>query len=322
MSNTPIDRRIAREAANWFVRLQNSSAGAAEHAAGAEWRARHADHERAWQLAERFSGRAQQLAGDAGRAALERPRSLERRQVLKTLALLIVAAPLGFAAHRSLPWREWQADERTATGEQRTLHLPDGGQIRLNTGSAVDIAYDDNVRRVRLIAGEMLFEVPHEQARRPFIVDTAEAEITLLGSRLLVRQYPQSTYLAALEGAVQIRPRLSRGDDGLMRLAAGQQTRVNSLAAEPAIALAQNRLDWLSNVLRAEKMRLDDFITELDRYRPGLLRCDPAVAGLLISGTFQLRDTDQILRALSQTLPVDIHYRTSYWVTITAREKV
>lgn len=322
MSNTPIDRRIAREAANWFVRLQNSSADAAEHAAGAEWRARHADHERAWQLAERFSGRAQQLAGDAGRAALERPRSLERRQVLKTLALLIVAAPLGFAAHRSLPWREWQADERTATGEQRTLHLPDGGQIRLNTGSAVDIAYDDNVRRVRLIAGEMLFEVPHEQARRPFIVDTAEAEITLLGSRLLVRQYPQSTYLAALEGAVQIRPRLSRGDDGLMRLAAGQQTRVNSLAAEPAIALAQNRLDWLSNVLRAEKMRLDDFITELDRYRPGLLRCDPAVAGLLISGTFQLRDTDQILRALSQTLPVDIHYRTSYWVTITAREKV
>jgi transmembrane sensor len=322
MSNTPIDRRIAREAANWFVRLQNSSAGAAEHAAGAEWRARHADHERAWQLAERFSGRAQQLAGDAGRAALERPRSLERRQVLKTLALLIVAAPLGFAAHRSLPWREWQADERTATGEQRTLRLPDGGQIRLNTGSAVDIAYDDNVRRVRLIAGEMLFEVPHEQARRPFIVDTTEAEITLLGSRLLVRQYPQSTYLAALEGAVQIRPRLSRGDDGLMRLAAGQQTRVNSLAAEPAMALAQNRLDWLSNVLRAEKMRLDEFITELDRYRPGLLRCDPAVAGLLISGTFQLRDTDQILRALSQTLPVDIHYRTSYWVTITAREKV
>lgn len=322
MSNTPIDRRIAREAANWFVRLQNSSAGAAEHAAGAEWRARHADHERAWQLAERFSGRAQQLAGDAGRAALERPHSLERRQVLKTLALLIVAAPLGFAAHRSLPWREWQADERTATGEQRTLRLPDGGQIRLNTGSAVDIAYDDNVRRVRLIAGEMLFEVPHEQARRPFIVDTTEAEITLLGSRLLVRQYPQSTYLAALEGAVQIRPRLSRGDDGLMRLATGQQTRVNSLAAEPAMALAQNRLDWLSNVLRAEKMRLDDFITELDRYRPGLLRCDPAVAGLLISGTFQLRDTDQILRALSQTLPVDIHYRTSYWVTITAREKV
>jgi len=83
--------------------------------------------------------------------------------------------------------------------------------------------------------------------------------------------------------------------------------------------LAQHHLDWLSHVLRVEKTRLDDFISELGRYRPGLLRCDPAVAGLLISGTFQLRDTDQILRALSQTLPVDVHYRTPYWVTLTAR---
>lgn len=317
MTEAPIDRRIAREAAGWFVRLQNSSAGAAEHAAGAEWRARHADHERAWQLAERFSNRTQQLGGGAGRAALDRPRSLDRRQTLKTLALLIVAAPLGVAAYRGLPWREWQADQRTALGEQRTLQLPDGGQIRLNTGSAIDIAYDDNVRRVRLIAGEMFVEVPRERTRRPFIVDTADARITLLGSRFMVRQYPHSTYLAALDGIAEVRPRLSRGDDGLLRLAAGQQTRVTSEAAEPAMALARNRLDWLSGVLRVEKMRLDDFVAELGRYRTGLLRCDPAVAGLLISGAFQLRDTDQILRAVSQTLPVSVHYRTPYWVTVT-----
>lgn len=319
MRDAPIDRRIAREAAQWFVRLQNSAAGAAEHAAGAEWRALHADHERAWQLAERFSGRAQQLAAGPARAALERPRGLERRQVLKTLALLIAAGPVGLAAYRGLPWREWQADERTATGEQRSLRLPDGGQIRLNTGSAVDIAYDDSGRRVRLIAGEMLVEVPREQASRPFIVETAEAQIALFGSRLLVRQYPRSTYVAALEGTVQVRPRLSLGDEGLMRLATGRQTLVSAQGAEPSVALAPYRLDWLSQVLRADKMRLDDFIGELDRYRPGLLRCDPAVAGLLISGTFQLRDTDQILRALTQTLPVSVHYRTPYWVTVTAR---
>lgn len=319
MSNTPIDRRIAREAASWFVRLQHSGADAAEHAAGAEWRARHADHERAWQLAERFSSRAQQLAGEPARAALERPRNLERRQALKTLALLIAAAPLGLAAYRGLPWREWQADARTATGEQRSVPLPDGGQIRLNTGSAVDITYDDSVRRVRLIAGEMLVEMPHEPARRPFIVDTAEAHITPLGSRLLVRQYPGSTFLAALEGAVEVRPRLLRGNDGRVHLAAGQQTHVSLQAAQAPMALAQDRLDWLNNVLRVEKTRLDDFIRELGRYRPGLLRCDRAVAGLLISGTFQLRDTDQVLRALSQTLPVNVHYRTPYWVTLTAR---
>lgn len=319
MNNTPIDRRIAREAANWFVRLQNSNACAAEHAAGAEWRARHADHERAWQLAEQFCCRAQQLAASAERAALERPRGLERRQVLKTLALLIAAAPLGIAARRSLPWREWQADVRTATGQQRTLNLPDGAQIRLNTGSAVDIAYDDSMRRVRLIAGEMLVEVPHRPVGLAFLVETGEAHIALFGSRLMVRQYPHNTYLAALDGAAGVRPRLARGEDAMMRLAAGRQTYVNKQAVEPPMPVAQNRLDWLGGVLRAEKMRLDDFIHELDRYRPGLVRCDPAVAGLLISGAFQLRDTDQILNALSQTLPVSVHYRTPYWVTVTAR---
>lgn len=319
MTNAPIDRRIAREAAGWFVRLQSSDACANEHAAAAEWRAQHADHERAWQLAERFSDRARQLVSAAGRSALQRPQGLERRQVLKNLALLIAVAPLGLAAYRNLPWREWQADERSATGQQRTLDLPDGAQIRLNTGSAVDIAYEDSVRRVRLIAGEMLVEVPHTSAVRPFIVETAQAQLALLGSRFVVRQYPHMTYLAALQGAAEVRPRLSRGDAEMVPIPAGRQTYVNNQSAQAPTALEADRLDWLNGVLRADKMRLDDFINELDRYRPGLLRCDPAVAGLLISGAFQLRETDQILHALSQTLPVSIHYRTPYWVTVTAR---
>lgn len=322
MNNTPIDRRIAREAASWFVRLQHSAAGPAEHAAGAEWRARHADHERAWQLAARFSAQAQLLAGDAERTALERPRAVKRRQVLKTLALLIVAAPLGVTAYRSLPWREWQADQRTASGEQRNVPLPDGGQIQLNTASAINIDYDESVRRVRLIAGEILIELPRQPSSRLFIVETSEAQLELLGSRFVLRQYPQSTYLAALDGAALVRPKLSRGEEGRLRLAAGQQTYISALAAQPATALAQNHLDWLSGTLRVEKMRLDHFINELGRYRSGLLRCDPAVAGLLISGTFQLRDTDQILRGLSQTLPVSVTYRTAYWVTVTARANV
>ena len=318
MNTKPIDRRIARQAASWFVRLQSSGACAAEHVAGAEWRAQHPDHERAWQLAERFSARTQQLGEGAARAALERPCNLVRRQTLKTLALLIAAAPVGLTAYRGLPWREWQADERTATGEQRTLNLPDGAQIRLNTGSAIDIAYDDSVRHVRLIAGEMLIEVSDVHVARPFIVSTAQAQIALSGSRFLVRQYSQGTFLAALEGTAEVGLRLSR-DGRMTGLAAGRQTYVNNQAVEPSVPLAQHRLDWLSGVLRAEKMRLDDFINELDRYRRGLLRCDPAVAGLLISGAFQLRDTDQVLHALSQTLPVSVHYRTPYWVTVTAR---
>ena len=56
-------------------------------------------------------------------------------------------------------------------------------------------------------------------------------------------------------------------------------------------------------------MRLDAFAAELGRYRPGLLRCDPAVAPLRVSGAFQLHDTDAVLAALPATLPVSVRYR-------------
>ena len=39
-------------------------------------------------------------------------------------------------------------------------------------------------------------------------------------------------------------------------------------------------------------------------------------ADLLISGAFQLRDTDLVLSAVAQALPVNVVYRTRYWVTL------
>ena len=75
-------------------------------------------------------------------------------------------------------------------------------------------------------------------------------------------------------------------------------------------------VDWTRGVIKAERMSLASFAAELGRYRPGLLRCDPEVAQLEVSGAFQLHDTDQALHALTQVLPVEIRYRTRYWVTI------
>lgn len=72
-------------------------------------------------------------------------------------------------------------------------------------------------------------------------------------------------------------------------------------------------------MLYAEEMRLADVLSEIGRYRSGVLRCDPAVADLRVSGAFQLEDTDRVLAVLAQTLPVRLDARTRYWVTVTAR---
>ncbi len=43
------------------------------------------------------------------------------------------------------------------------------------------------------------------------------------------------------------------------------------------------------------------------------------MAGLRITGAFQLHDTDAVLQNVAHLLPVQVLYRTRYWVTLTAR---
>ena len=71
-------------------------------------------------------------------------------------------------------------------------------------------------------------------------------------------------------------------------------------------------------MISARNMRLADFIAELSRYRPGVLRCADEVAERRVSGTFQLADNDQVLTLVAQSLRLQIDYRTRYWVTLTA----
>ncbi|MRU32306.1 hypothetical protein FGX02_00885, partial [Xylella fastidiosa subsp. multiplex] len=58
---------------------------------------------------------------------------------------------------------------------------------------------------------------------------------------------------------------------------------------------------------------------QLDRYRPGRLRCDDAVASLRVSGAFPIDDTDRALAAVERALPVRISRFTRYYVRVTAR---
>ena len=69
----------------------------------------------------------------------------------------------------------------------------------------------------------------------------------------------------------------------------------------------------------ASQMRLDDFLAELSRYRRGRLGCDPAIAGLRVSGVYPLDNTDRVLAALTSALPVEVHTFTRYWVTLRPR---
>ena len=75
----------------------------------------------------------------------------------------------------------------------------------------------------------------------------------------------------------------------------------------------------IANMSGLTEATLADFLREVARYRTGVLRCDPAVADLIVSGVYPIKDTDAILQSLARALPVQVHSVTPYWVTVSAR---
>ncbi|MGL4316026.1 MAG: FecR domain-containing protein [Pseudomonas sp.] len=304
---------VLRAAANWYLDLQEAPACASTAAAHRRWLDSDTAHRQAWARLEKLQGKLAGLPGELARPALRGVDS-RRRESLKLLGLLLLGGGAAGFGWQSEPLRSLRADQRTATGEQRSLRLNDGGSLQLNTGTAVNLAYGERLREVQLLQGEVLVQTAPDPQSRPFVVHTGQGSIRALGTRFLVRRDGERTQVRVLEHAVEVRTQAA--PQAPVRIAAGQQLwfSANACAAlEPLDAYADA---WTRGMLVVSDWPLPRFIDELARYRPGLLGCDPALAALRISGAFQLADGDALLDNLSSTLPLRIHRISRYWVRV------
>ena len=310
---SPRSRRIARQAVEWFLIEQSGQATLDELAASARWRARDPEHLRAWHKVQQVSGQLEHAAAllPPGVAApvLRRP---QRRAAMQAL-LALMTVPAAWMLYR----QDVLADYSSAIGQRRELVLPDGGRLLLDTDSAVDLAYSRDQRLLTLRRGALLVATrPDHAGRRPFIVATRHGRIRALGTRFIVRLDDAGSHVTVLEHAVQIAPRAPSAT--VRRVEAGWQSRFDADHASLPVAAKPQADAWTQGMLMVQDMRLDAFAAELARYRPGLLRVESEVAGLRLTGAFRLDDTDTVLDSLTRMLPVDVLYRSRYWVTIAA----
>ena len=322
----PLSEAVADQAADWLTLLMSGEATSDDQARCRAWRRAHPDHERAWRHIEAVTGRLQAMEPRAAYQALSpyaghaHGTGLSgRRKALRALLWGGMAMGGGLLALRTDTARQYAADHRTGTGEQRSITLADATRITLNTASAIDVHFDAQRRLVRLLAGEILVATGHGQDRqadaRPFFVQTGEGLIQALGTRFTVRQWPDGrTSVAVLQSAVEIAPQ--RG--AAQRLQAGQRATFTRGAVQDGGAVQERDAAWTRGQIVADEMRLQDFAHELARYRPGWVRCSPEVSGLRLSGVFPLDDTDRILAALPSVVPVQVRLRTRYWVALEA----
>jgi transmembrane sensor len=311
-----IDAKSLDQAADWLMRLHHGDATDADRQACRQWQNASADNARAWARAEALMNKLGGLPPALALPVLQRPSS--RRAAVAKLACLLAAAPAAWLGWRGYSHGNWSADHHTATGRRQDIRLADGTRITLNTASAIDVRFDAQRRLVRLRSGEIMIATAADSAAlaRPFYVETAEGLLQALGTRFSVRQEDGRSRLAVFEHAVRIEPRRVPAA-GWLTVDAGNKASFSADAIEAPQPAGPADDAWTHGMLLADGMRLGDFSAELGRYLPSLLRCDPAVANLRISGAFPLDHPERILSMLVSTYPVQALRRFGgYWVTL------
>ncbi|SDX46698.1 FecR family protein [Pseudomonas syringae] len=304
------EREVVRRAAQWLALLESGGASEEDHAMLQHWRDSAAGNERAWQKAQQLRQRFSAVPANLAMATLDRP-DKARRAALKRVLGFAAVAPAVWLLGRQLPLDVWRADLHTAVGEHQRLTLADGSVLQLNTDSAVNV--DLGARQIKLLRGEIALKVP---GSAPLSIDGPYGRIVVSQSEVCVRLNERDCRVSVVSGAVQIHPLQGPA----LMLQAQQQISLQASGAGPVAIFDAMLPGWRDDILTAQNQPLGNFLRELGRYRPGLLRWEPELEGMRVTGSFRLDNTDRILSLLAASLPVDVHMRTRYWVTLAPRK--
>lgn len=221
----------------------------------------------------------------------------------------------------------------TNVGEQKTVELPDGTTVLLNTDTWMKVAYDDAVRSVKLDRGEALFQIAKD-TRRPFEVYAGNGTIRALGTAFTVHLRDARVEVLVTEGVVEIEQHQTRQvatkviapevSDPLSRetlmpalIPSSKKVATQATAGTravfgreefDAVELAnvellrmEAQLAWRHGVLAFDQEPLENVVSEMARYTSlKLVIPDKRVREMRVGGVFKLGDTEAMLEALYQ----------------------
>ena len=317
------DHRVVKQAIGWLLRLRNNTGNLKLRQQCEHWRTAHPEHELAWQrvqsLQQELTASLRAVPGtQATLHTLETSaQRLGRRQALKLLSGALLMGTAAWLGKDQIGWQQWNADFATATGERRGYQLRDGTRLRLNTDSAVNLDFTAQHRLITLARGEIMVTcgTTAQASERPLRVQSHHGVFEASVARFVIRQDNDCTHLSVTRGSVAVlSPRTADGTLTLVH--AGQSYLVTPEHVTQAPPLAMDAGAWVDGLIVTRDMRLADFLKEVNRYRRGYLACASDIADLRLSGVFRLEDTDQLLAILPRTLPVQLRYRTRWWVTL------
>ena len=188
-------------------------------------------------------------------------------------------------------------------GQHMTLNLTDGTKVTLDAGST--LAYPEKFNRDNrevFLNGEGYFEVK-QNPNRPFIVNTGNAEIKVLGTKFNVRAWEQTkkVEVTVSEGKVSLKPMKKEAENSGVIISRGFFSSLES-DGKPSIPRRVNTekyLGWMKFEIVFENVRLYEILDQLERWYKLKFEIDKSSASEHLTIHIQNKPVNDILELIS-----------------------
>jgi len=235
-------------------------------------------------------------AANYHRQTLRGPRLSRRTFLGAVTSTAAVAGVAGMAVYSPLGFwpavGDWNADYRTATGEQRTVTLPNQVSVTLNTRTSMRrVAQDPGEVGLDLVSGEAAFEI--SPASRAFsVVAGAGRSISAESARFEVRHLEGRVCVTCLDGRVRIEHPAGHRLLQAQQQAIYSEQSISSISGIDPEAVSA----WRRGELVFKQTPLAAVVEEINRYRPGrVMLIAEAVSDKTLSARFMVERLDLAL---------------------------
>lgn len=195
-------------------------------------------------------------------------------------------------------------------GAITNLKLPDGTNVTLNMGSSIDYpsSFNEDTREVKL-TGEAFFDVSHNEDC-PFLVNTGEMNVKVLGTKFNVSNYEESESLEVVleSGKVGLYKGECNNKTNLKLLNAGERAVYNKNQKTIAIdrVNVKNYICWKEGILVFNDSPMQEVVNKLNRwFNVNIYFDDDRLNEYYFTATFVDENLDQILELLKLSTPID-----------------
>ncbi|WP_367388710.1 FecR family protein [Lewinella sp. LCG006] len=213
------------------------------------------------------------------------------RAVAAAVVLALVTwGTMTFIGGDTAPDFAW-AELHTTEGETREVVLPDGSTVTMNSNTHLRYRSDLDIAEVRDIRleGEAFFDV-NRRPEQPFIIRTANVEVSVLGTSFNVRDIPGSarTEVEVASGKVGVKSLVDVTQQVVLKAEEAVVLENNVLTTYTTADRVFNGVNWRKGQLSFKNTPLEEALPQIERaYQVDLVWKTTALRNCEITGNWQ-----------------------------------